>query len=176
VRCGSWAVSAQRARPAAPASNAQLQHVWCAALDGMLSGGARRAPKIIMCTTSCTTHRTRPPRGGCWAGLGRAAQRQLLLLLLNGGCCCCCCSTLAVAARSCCRAGPCCPTAAVGGAAAAQRRLLVLVLLLLLPGRAVLVNQSSSSRLRRRAVRGATGATRCAYLRRPPHTARKHTL
>ena len=173
MRCGSWAVSAQRARPAPPASSAQLQHVWRAALESMLSGSVRRAPQIIMRTTSCTTHRTRPPRGGCWAEPSRAAQRQLLILLLNGGCCCSY-STVAVAA-------------AAGPGRAAQRQLLLLLLLLLLlnggclcyycpvaaagpgragPSRAVLVNQSNSSRLRRRAVRGATGGAHICGARR----------
>jgi hypothetical protein len=142
----------------------------------MLSCSARRAPQITMRTTSCTTqctHRMRPPRGGCWAEPSRAAQRQLLILLLNGGCCCSY-STVAVAA-------------AAGPGRAAQRQLLLLLLLLLLlnggcscyycsvaaagpgragPGRAVLVNQSNISRLRRRAVRGATGGAHICGARR----------
>jgi hypothetical protein len=166
---------------AARASSAQLQHVWCAALYGMLSSGARRAPQIIMSTTSCTTHHTWPPRG-CWAGPGRPVQRQLLLLLLNGGCCCSC-STMVAAA------------AAAGSGRAAQRQLLMLLLLLcstaaagasaallLLPGRAGL-GQAGPGRAaqseQQQQIAVACGAWCnwwCAYLRRPPRATRKHTV
>jgi hypothetical protein len=83
-------------------------------------------------------------------------------VLLNGSCCCCC----------------CCSTAGAGARAA----------LLLLPaagragpGRAVkLLNGSSNSRLRRRAVRGATGGAHICGARRVlpesiPSSAARHT-
>ena len=149
----------------------------------MLSCSARRAPQIIMRTTSCTTHRMRPPRGGCWAEPSRAAQRQLLILLLNGGCCCSY-STVAVAA-------------AAGPDRAAQRQLLLLLLLLLLnggcscyycsvaaagpgragPGRARPGRAGQSEQHQQIAAAcGAWCNWRCAYLRRPPRAARKHTI
>jgi hypothetical protein len=171
-------MSAQRARPAAPARNPQLQHVWCAALDGMLSGGARRAPQICTPPVAPRTARGLPTAA---AGPGRAAQRQLLLLLLNGGCGC---GGSTVAAAAAAWPGRAARRVVV---AAAQRWLLVLVLLCCCcragPGQARPCGSmvATTAALRRRAVRGATngvhicGARARALRESTPSSAARHT-